>query len=283
MVLYVSDLDGTLLNDQSVIEPATIDKLNKLIDDGVHFTIATARAYPSICTLVKGLDVRLPVIEQNGAVIRDYASGHVLEANLMTPDDVTGVCDVFDFFNVDPAVSILQGDDNPVLYNRIENPGMEWAITAMLDIRDRRELIVWNSLDTVKASSVLLFRYLDTEARIREIAGMLKNKIPDISVSYFHNFFTDGWEINVSSLSANKGTALKLLRQHATGVRKVVVFGDSANDMDMFHHADEAYAVANATRAIRNKATAIIGLNTEDAVVNYIEQRSLDILTGREA
>ncbi len=41
MVLFISDLDGTLLNNDSAIETRAVEKLNGLIGQGIHFTIAT--------------------------------------------------------------------------------------------------------------------------------------------------------------------------------------------------------------------------------------------------
>jgi len=273
MVLFVSDLDGTLLNDASVIEAASIDRLNNLIGAGVHFTIATARAYPSIASILDGLELRLPVIEQNGALLRDYSTGHVIDAKLMLSSDVADVCAIFEENDAAPAVSSLDGDENIVLYGKVDNSGMEWAITSMLDAKHARPMIEYDTFDRVISSSVLMFRYLGPEDKVRSLANKIRDAVPNLSVSRFHNFFTGGWEINVSGFAANKGEALKSLRPHAEGISRVVVFGDSDNDMDMFHHADESYAVANAGTEVRQKADATIGLNTDDAVISFIEQR----------
>ena len=40
---YVSDLDGTLLNQNSTISEFTKIELNKLISSGINFTVATGR------------------------------------------------------------------------------------------------------------------------------------------------------------------------------------------------------------------------------------------------
>ena len=41
--LYVSDLDGTLLNQRGDLSAKTVEKLNQCIKEGIHFTINTAR------------------------------------------------------------------------------------------------------------------------------------------------------------------------------------------------------------------------------------------------
>lgn len=44
MDLYVSDLDGTLLNENQEISDQTAKIINGLIETGLHFTVATARS-----------------------------------------------------------------------------------------------------------------------------------------------------------------------------------------------------------------------------------------------
>ena len=39
--LYVSDLDGTLLNNESLVSQESAQGLNRLIHDGALFTVAT--------------------------------------------------------------------------------------------------------------------------------------------------------------------------------------------------------------------------------------------------
>ena len=43
MELFVTDLDGTLINSKREVPKKSVEILNKLIDKGVNFTVATAR------------------------------------------------------------------------------------------------------------------------------------------------------------------------------------------------------------------------------------------------
>ena len=45
--LFVSDLDGTLLTLQERVSSYSLEHLNALIDNGLHFTYATARSLNS--------------------------------------------------------------------------------------------------------------------------------------------------------------------------------------------------------------------------------------------
>ena len=53
--LYISDLDGTLLNSQGKISDYSIKTINNLINEGMIFTYATARSLVSASPVTRGL------------------------------------------------------------------------------------------------------------------------------------------------------------------------------------------------------------------------------------
>lgn len=69
--LYVSDLDGTLLNSRDEISPHSLRIINGLIEKGMKFTYATARSLASASKVTRGLSLHIPVIIYNGAFIRE--------------------------------------------------------------------------------------------------------------------------------------------------------------------------------------------------------------------
>ena len=73
--LYVSDLDGTLLNSQQMLSHFTIATINALVEDGMFFSYATARSFVTAAQVTAGLNAHLPVIVYNGAFVLDSATG----------------------------------------------------------------------------------------------------------------------------------------------------------------------------------------------------------------
>ena len=59
--LYVTDLDGTLLTPEESLSPFTVRVINRLVEQGVSFTYATARSLHSSSKVTQGLTKRLPV------------------------------------------------------------------------------------------------------------------------------------------------------------------------------------------------------------------------------
>ena len=76
--LYVTDLDGTLLNSKDEISEYSMSIINELVDKGMNFTYATARSLSSASIVSKGLSTKMPVIVYNGAFIIEAGSGEIL-------------------------------------------------------------------------------------------------------------------------------------------------------------------------------------------------------------
>ena len=60
--LYISDLDGTLLNSNSIVTSHSVENINLLLQKGMLFTIATARTPATVVPLLKQLQLDLPVV-----------------------------------------------------------------------------------------------------------------------------------------------------------------------------------------------------------------------------
>ena len=70
--LFISDLDGTLLNSKVEISEKTAEIINKAIEEkGISFTVATARSYLTAVELTKKIKINAPMVLMNGVFIYD--------------------------------------------------------------------------------------------------------------------------------------------------------------------------------------------------------------------
>ncbi len=79
--LYVSDLDGTLLRSNETTSDYTNEVINKMTEQGIMFSYATARSMVSAPKVTKGLDAKIPLIVYNGAFIIDNQTGEMILEN----------------------------------------------------------------------------------------------------------------------------------------------------------------------------------------------------------
>ncbi|MDO5127916.1 MAG: HAD hydrolase family protein [Eubacteriales bacterium] len=106
--LYVSDLDGTLLRSDETISEYTCDVINRLTQQGVLFSYATARSYVTAKKVTKGLDAKIPLIVYNGAFVIDNLSEEILISNFFQ-EDIKEVLD-----------DLLSNKIYPIVYSYID-------------------------------------------------------------------------------------------------------------------------------------------------------------------
>ena len=91
---------------------------------------------------------------------------------------------------------------------------------------------------------------------------------------YLRDIYSGEYWLEVLPKRAGKAAAAIKLKE-MLGCDKLVCFGDDVNDIALFAAADECYAVGNAADALKEKATAVIGRNTEDSVAHWLEHNLL--------
>ena len=89
-VLFVSDLDGTLLTPQAVLRDGDAERINALTARGLRITYATARTIESAGKILGNLRFAPdapPVSLMNGVLACDMASRHYVDSAKF-PQDV---------------------------------------------------------------------------------------------------------------------------------------------------------------------------------------------------
>lgn len=69
--LYISDLDGTLLNSDAQVSAESAKLINAAIDKGIRFTFATARSVYSAAPITSAININVPCILMNGVSVYD--------------------------------------------------------------------------------------------------------------------------------------------------------------------------------------------------------------------
>ena len=87
-------MTNTIFEEGHRISGYSLIELNRLIEDGCNFTVETIEAPASIHELLRDVDLRLPVIGMDGAILFDMKERTYLEAVMMDPD-ITAKDDLF--------------------------------------------------------------------------------------------------------------------------------------------------------------------------------------------
>ena len=269
-VLYVSDLDGTLMRNDETISAYTERTLNKLIGEGLAFTYATARSVESARTITGGLKLKLPVVTRNGTVLADNSTGRHLEKALFTEDEVRLLKELLPELHEYGFVSCFIGDEMIKTYIPGKHtPGMEKYLRKNEHDPRLRQAADFDSLFCGQPGYVTL---IDDREKIAPIYERVRD-YPGWECLFQKDTYWDEYWLEICPQNCTKARAILKLKE-TFGFEKLVVFGDSVNDLSMFRSADESYAVANALEELKEAATAVIGSNEEDAVADFLKARS---------
>lgn len=264
--LYVSDLDGTLLGSNERTSDFTNRTINELVKQGMLFSYATARSYVTAHKVTQGLHAKIPVISYNGAFVRDYVSGEILLSSYFE-DGAEAL-----------LRELMKADVYPIVYatfnfyekfSYMPQRATE-GMLRFLDTRkgDERERAV-STEEELLDGDIFYFTCIDEYKKLKTLYERYRERYHCV---LSQEMYTKAWFLEIMPLATSKARAVMRLKEYL-GCDRVVAFGDSYNDMDMFQIADEAYAVENAVEELKAVATGIIASNDDDGVAHFLRER----------
>lgn len=272
MELFVTDLDGTLLNSNKEVSIKSTEILNKLIDNGVNFTVATARTPATVVDLLQDVNLKLPAVLMNGVLLYDIKEEKYINIKEIGKDTVDKVFDVLNKFDKNAMVYGIRNNHLWVYHKEFE---YSWEYDFYKERADRKQktfLKVENYQECINESKVINFIVFDKYEKIKGIYDELK-KIDEISVEYYEDIYEKGcYFLEAYSAEASKANGIKLLSDYIEH-DKLICFGDNLNDIPMFELADECYATANAVERVKEISTDVIGSCDEDGVALFMEKK----------
>jgi len=265
--LYVTDLDGTLLNTHDTINRKSIDVINNLVEKGMKFTYATARSLVSASVVTKGLSTNIPVITYNGAYIINPATNEILSSTEFTKEECDKVISVMKKYNINPLVySYIDNVESVSWVTCKENNGMKRYLSLRKGDKRLRPLI-----NATKLYQGIMFYYTCIGER-EELLQVYRAFADDdrFRCTIQQELYRKEYWCEIMPKNATKAEAILKLKK-LWGCDNVISFGDAINDIPMFQVSDECYAVANAVPELKKVATGIIGSNDEDGVSQWLK------------
>ena len=270
-LLYVSDLDGTLLDGNGQLPEESVQRLNRLIDRGLNLTIATARNYDSAYPLLMGLNLKHPVILFNGVYLTELHTGkNIFFSNFISQKIIDKMMTIVEPRGIDPFI-YTYGDKHRVYYRRARNLGAQSYVDSLAGDNRAHKVDEFVFPRSERISGFLL---IDTDIALKPIYNELRSLYMDRLNIYFAQDVSNTafhW-LQSYHQEASKGKMLKRMAQHLDiPISKTVVFGDYLNDLDMFKVSGYAIAVENALPEVKSTAQQIISSNVDQGVVTYLE------------
>lgn len=266
-ILYVSDLDGTLLNKRDRISEYSMNIINKLMESGMTFTYATARSLSSASVVTKGLTANIPVIVYNGAFTINAATGGILSSNIFNDAEKHYITDLLTENEIYPLVyAYIDGIEKVSWLPNKENDGFRRYLS--LRKGDRRLNPLRDKSDLYKGSA-FYFTCIGEKEELLPIYKSLKDN-PHYNCILQQELYRQEYWCEIMHKKATKANAILKLKE-ILHCDRIVSFGDALNDIPMFSISDECYAVENAVAELKKISTGIIGSNEHDGVAKWLE------------
>lgn len=271
--LYVSDMDGTLLGDDSRLSPVTVATLNRVISKmGGLFTVATARTPATVVPLMQEVHATLPFIVIGGSAMWNPVTAAFEHTRAIENQTIDAVANVFDHHGAHPFIYRRHGRD--LLYTHHfgpMSPQEERFVAERQHLPLKRFFLNDPDYRHSEDEALLIFA-MNKYAVLHAIATDLRDMVPSCSVMVYHDIFdpSEGY-LEIYAAGTSKAAAIRQLA-HKVGATKVVVFGDNRNDIAMMQAADYSVAVGNAFAEVKAAASEVIGPNTADSVARWIER-----------
>ena len=266
--LYISDLDGTLLNENALLSEYTEKQLNILIDKGLQFSVATARTSATVAKMLSNVNISVPIVLMNGVAVYDMKSKSYISAESISQN---GKAVLFRAIKDHIKSGFIYCIDNNELSTYYENTDSPNAV-AFIREREKvygKKFTKVNSFSDCADCNIAYYSINDEKEKLEEAYNMI-SQCPDLHAEFYRDIYnTDHWYLEVCSCKASKKNAVMTLKA-LFGFDRVISFGDNLNDIPMFEASDEAYAVANAKEEVKLKANGVIDSNINNGVVKFI-------------
>ena len=264
--LYLSDLDGTLLNSEQKTTDYTNNVINDFVRAGEKFSYATARSWNTAKKVTDGICVSLPAIVYNGAFVIDTMSSERLISNYFD-ESVHTVIDQLIRKDIFPTVyAIINGSEKfSFISDKITRGMADFVESRKGDSRTNPV----GSVKELHAGDVFYLTCIDEYEKLLPFYEKYKEKYHCV---FQRDIYSNEQWLEIMAFNASKSRAALQLKEFLECDR-LVVFGDALNDKDLFECADEAYAVANAAEELKKIATAVIESNNDNGVAKFLLRR----------
>ncbi len=268
--LYVTDLDGTLLDTDSRVSQESASVISRLSRRGALITVATARTPATVEQLLSHTYTTLPAIVMTGAALWHRDTHRYSDCRFFSDATAARVLGECRSQGINPFIYTLADDG---ILHTYHNGPMSKKDRNFVDERRHLALKRFHLDEPAGLAEMLpgtiLYLAMGPREAIFEVADRLKAS-GECSVSAYVDIFSQSTGIlEVFAPGVSKAEAVKRMARRS-GATRVVVFGDNINDLPMMDAADVAVAVGNALPDVREKADVVIGTNATDAVARYI-------------
>ncbi|MEO7426504.1 MAG: HAD-IIB family hydrolase [Fibrobacteria bacterium] len=259
--LVITDIDGTLLDDDGNLPALNRLALEHCRAMGVRTCLATGRRWTTCLRLLDRLDLNGLIdfcILNNGMIVRDLAGDRMLSRRDFPFALLLQAAERLNALNLDPVVLGHNADGRtPDVFHR--NDALMNGDFIAKNIPHARHLGDWGELrDAHLVELVLIGRREDLQTAADALAGL------DVEIVILRNTFYKEYMLEITPRGISKLLgANELLAHLGLSSHQAIAVGDSDNDYALLKDFPISIAVANAEEKILSVARELTGSNSK--------------------
>lgn len=264
-IILLSDMDGTLLDSNSVATEKNKEAIKKFVELGGNFGIATGRGHQNALGFLDGVMINTPSIVYNGSMLYDFEQVKPSIVKTLPAEEL-----------IESILWVMDSYDDVMV--QVYGADMSYIVSSRESVDE--EILVYHqpatfiNLDNIIKEDWVKILISGNHDKLVELekhleASQLKDKVRWV--------FSSEIFLEILPLAVSKGTMLHELRKIYSDDHKIIAIGDFYNDIEMIQEADCGIATFNAPEAIKNISNRVTVSNDDSAVAQVID----DILANR--
>jgi Cof subfamily protein (haloacid dehalogenase superfamily) len=263
--LIVTDIDGTLLNDNGELGIESKKLLKELMKENVIISLATGRLHSATADIAKELSLNGFVISLDGALIKNYVNDKTLFESFLKIRQVKKAIAISENL----LINFVLCHTSAIYYTEYNSviPSLLSKYGAFYTRVDSYKDYISGTLEIVCSSDIKnSIKQMDEKFNFPYSIGC--------DTSYFRSKKNENiYYLEIRKAGSSKGKALvRLLKHVSIKPLQAAVIGDWYNDITMFQTKAIKVAVANAIPELLNTADIITTKsNREDGTAEFFE------------
>lgn len=262
ITMIVTDLDGTLLNQNKEVTQRTRTALHELKNRGIILGLASGRSVEASLQFLSkwGIEHDLSfLIGMNGSTFYDVRQKIKEDSYLLDGETILEITRHFE--GMDVTFFAMQGN------NRYVNRSTEQSRALAAKLLENEIVVDYPTfMKGKKFNKLILVTSPEKMHEIRKVASTFHSE-------QYVGIQTEPHLFEYFDSRINKGVGVKRVCEHfGVQLEHVVAFGDSLNDKEMLQEVGLGIAMANANEEIKQIADCVSAYsNEEDALANFID------------
>lgn len=264
--LFAMDLDGTSLDNNSILRKETIDALKKLDENGIKFVFTSGRAMPSVRYLMSLTGIDNPFVTNNGALAMINKEKPIYTKGI----DDKKIKDLinfsennelsYQFYDVDTYYS---NRIRPERFNHLKKDsqyGMNYQVNFSFSTNPLKEL-------NNRKNTALKFQiFPDVEKKEEKIMVLEKVKELDLYATSSNDKV-----IEIMEKDVNKFNGISEIGSFL-GINKneIAAIGDQDNDIPMLENSILSFAMGNSIEKVKEVCDYTVSTNENFGLVEAI-------------